>query len=35
MKFYTLFFILLFAVLGLIVLGFVIWAIAGLTASIG
>jgi hypothetical protein len=30
MKFYTLFFILLFAVLGLIVLGFFIWAISGL-----
>jgi hypothetical protein len=31
MKFYTLFFILLFAVLGLIVLGFFIWAISGLS----
>jgi hypothetical protein len=34
MKFYTLFFVLLFAVLGIVVLGFMIWAIAGLTASI-
>lgn len=33
MKFYTLFFVLLFAVLGLIVLGFFLWAIAGLTFS--
>jgi len=32
MKFYTLFFILLFAVLGLIALGFFLWAIAGLQA---
>ncbi len=33
MKFYTLFFILIFAVLGLIALGFFLWAIAGLTTS--
>jgi hypothetical protein len=32
MKFYTLFFVLLFSVLGLIVVGFILWAIAGLQA---